>query len=113
MSKALLGALVGLVMGSALGLLDADAASRAAPYAPHARGLLLGGMVKGLLTGGVAGMVAARTRNFSATFASGVLASVAFTLLAWIATHDITYPPLLPAIALGGTCAVAAYRWGR
>ncbi len=100
-------------MGGALGLIDAWPASPAAAYGPSVRGLILGGMVKGLLTGGVAGMVAQRTRNFSATFATGVLAAIAFTLLAWIATHDITRPPLLPAIALGGTAAVAAYRWGR
>lgn len=115
MSKALLGSLVGLVLGTALGLLDALSvgAGGSAPYVPYARSLFVGGVVKGLLTGGVAGMVAQRTRSFSASFATGVLAAVAFTVLAWVATHDMTHPPLLPAIALGGASAVAAYRWGR
>ncbi len=113
MSKGLLGAMIGLQLGSVLGLLDAIAAYRTPLLAPWALNLFLGGMVKGLLTGGVAGVVAGRTRSFSPTFAAGVLSAAIFTMLAWIVTRDLSRPPLLPAIALGGATAVAAFRWGR
>lgn len=113
MSKGLLGTLTGLVLGSALGLLDALAATRSSALAPFALDLYLGGIVKGGLTGAVAGVTASRTRRFAPTFVAGVLAAAGFTMLAWIATHDMSRPPLLPAIALGGAAAVAAFRWGR
>jgi hypothetical protein len=104
--------IIGVMVGLVLGALDALPAFRNVNLRPIAVDLLMGGIIKGALTGGVAGAVAARTRRFPPTLLAGVGTGILLTIVAWIASHEIGRPGVLPSIAIGGVAAVVTLRWG-
>ena len=106
-------AVVGLVAGVLMGGLHAVIWFTRPEVRSIAMSLFLAEIVKGGVTGATAGIVAARTRRFSPALLAGVGGGIAYTLLAWIASHNTGRPPILPAIAVGGVSALAAWRWGR
>ena len=108
-------ALLGLILGGILGVFDGLTAWFTPAVRAQLVGIVIGSTVKGLITGVVAGLFARRVNSLPAgiVFGLAVGALLSYAVAAIPAEHHYYFEIMLPGTILGVITGFATQRFGR